>query len=58
MHTLLISITFNLNVEKFPCNGGLHDINATFPVRTATDKFDGGSGAVKHTKLTVKHEHI
>lgn len=39
MHTL------NLNDVKFPLLGGLHDIIAAFPLRTDTDKFDGGSGA-------------
>lgn len=37
--------TLSLNDVKFPCVGGLHDMTAVFPLRTDTDKFDGGSGA-------------
>lgn len=37
--------TFNLYDVKFPCDGGLHDMIAVLPLRTATDRFDGGSGA-------------
>lgn len=39
--------TFNLYDVKFPCDGGVHDMIAVLPLRTATDKFDGGSGAEK-----------
>lgn len=42
--------TFNLYDVKFPCDGGLHDMIAVLPLRTATDKFDGGSGAEKLKK--------
>lgn len=37
--------TLSLNDVKFPVDGGLHDIKAVFPLRTDTDKFEGGSGA-------------
>lgn len=35
--------------------GGLHDIKAVFPLRTATDKLDGGSGAAKMYILDIKN---
>lgn len=38
--------TFSLKAVKFPWNGGLHEIVATLPLFTETDKFDGGSGAI------------
>lgn len=41
----LFLFTLSLNDVKFPWVGGLHDITAVLPLRTATDKFDGGSGA-------------
>lgn len=43
-----IPLTRNLNEEKFPFDGGLHDITAALPLRATTDKFDGGSGAKKN----------
>lgn len=39
-------LTFNLNDEKFPFDGGLHEITAALPLRATTDKFAGGSGAI------------
>lgn len=41
----LQGFTLSLNDVKFPWVGGLHDMTAVFPLRTDTDKFDGGSGA-------------
>lgn len=41
-------LIFNLKLLKLPCAGGLQEIIAVFPLRTLTERFDGGSG----TKIT------
>lgn len=38
---------FSLKLEKLPCAGGLQEIIAVFPLRTLTERFDGGSGTKK-----------
>jgi hypothetical protein len=50
--TLLSELIFSLKLEKPPWAGGLHRITADFPLRTLTDRFDGGSGTV--VKLAVQ----
>lgn len=47
----IAKLTRNLNDEKLPFAGGLHDITAAFPLRAITDRFAGGSGA--ETKLWI-----
>ena len=39
-------ITFDLNPEYPPVDGGLHCIEATFPDNISIERFEGGSGAV------------
>lgn len=36
-----------------PFDGGLNEITADLPLRTDTDRFDGGSGAVNREKLVL-----
>lgn len=46
-HCTPYTLTRSLNDEKLPLDGGLSEITANLPLFTDTDKFDGGSGAIK-----------
>lgn len=45
-----VIFTRSLKLVKLPCVGGLHDMRTVLPLRTETERFDGGSGAVKKSK--------
>lgn len=46
-------LILSLKLVKLPCDGGLHDMTAVLPLRTDTERFDGGSGTAKNPKLVV-----
>lgn len=52
---MITELTRNLNDEKLPFDGGLHDMTAAFPLRAITDKFAGGSGAVRNNENHGNH---